>query len=71
MKLLFIMLLSLNLSAGVEDYTCTVEQFNNAKKEFIEFENTILFIKKYEKAIKRHCKKTWIDGTFDFRMSMV
>ena len=71
MKLLFIMLLSLNLSAGVEDYTCTVEQFNNAKKEFIEFENTILFIEKYEKAIKRHCKKTWIDGTFDFRMSMV
>ena len=71
MKLLFIMLLSLNLSAWVEDYTCTVEQFNNAKKEFIEFENTILFIKKYEKAIKRHCKKTWIDGTFDFRMSMV
>ena len=71
MKLILLILTTVYLQADVSNYTCTVEQFNNAKKEFIEFENTILFIKKYEKAIKRHCKKTWIDGTFDFRMSMI
>lgn len=60
MKLLLI-LIPLTIFASVENYTCTKEQLDKARLEFVPYVNTINFQEAYEDAIRKHCKKSWRD----------
>lgn len=60
MKLLLI-LIPLTIFASVENYTCTKEQLDKARLEFVPYVKTDEFREKYEYAIRKHCKKNWRD----------
>jgi len=58
---IFITLLPLALIANVSNYTCTKEQLDKARKEFVSYVKTAEFQEKYEYAIRKHCTKNWRD----------